>query len=325
MVFAMVQWSLRLLRAPLPPEGEPLLRRGLGGLEARRWGTAYALLWLAMLGAFYALFEALDDRHPGERAAALLAIAAAWIALNLLFVWFGRALVRVGERAAHPPTAAPAAPPARRAPAPAARTKAAPGSQPAAPAAGRPLEFLRTVAWIGGVAVLVALGRTLAPLRALEAYLKVHQRAFLIPLGALTILGGLLFLGGAIALMLAQGAPMTRQEIEELEGRRLRAGLGGVAGPAGMSWAAVRVPKMAVGAKADDAASFSEIKQAWQARAWEVSPRWRRFFLVMLGALLLFVGLFGIAIVLAPAGGKLLCAAALLYAGARTAWSFSRA
>jgi hypothetical protein len=173
--------------------------------------------------------------------------------------------------------------------------------------------------------VLVALGRTLAPLRALEAYLKVHQRAFLIPLGALTILGGLLFLGGAIALVLAQGAPMTRQEIEELEGRRLRAGLGGVAGPAGMSWAAVRVPKLAVGAKAGDAASFAEIKQAWHARAWEVSPRWRRFFLVMLGALLLFVGLFGIAIVLAPAGGKLLCAAALLYAGARTAWSFSRA
>jgi hypothetical protein len=46
---------------------------------------------------------------------------------------------------------------------------------------------------------------------------------------------------------------------------------------------------------------------------------------MMAGAALLFLGLFGVGIVIAPAGVKLLLAAAVLYAVVRTAIGFARA
>lgn len=54
--------------------------------------------------------------------------------------------------------------------------------------------------------------------------------------------------------------------------------------------------------------------QAWRQRAWRTSARWRANFAVLAGAALSVTGMFGIVIVLGPAGIKLLFGAAALYA-----------
>jgi len=325
MVLAMVQWSRRLLEAPLPAAGEGLLRKALACRAARRWGMAYAILWIVLLGAYSELFAVLGDLHPGRSFGLLVAVAIGWIGCNLLIVWFGRALRRTGKR-----TAAMRGPTQDRSwtqepdagvDTAATRIEPPPAATPSTRRGGRLLDLIRAVAWFGGVFLLLALGRTLVPLHNLEVWFMTHQRAFLLPLGVVAMLGFLLFLGSAVAMVLSQGTPMTRAEIEALERQSLRARLG----PGRVRWAAVRVPRTAVGAHAEDGASFAEIKAAFHARAWLVSPRWRHFFLMTSGVFLLMIGLFGAGIVIAPEGVKLLLAAALLYACVRTAWGFSRA
>ncbi|HEY8020865.1 MAG TPA: hypothetical protein VIH93_07175, partial [Thermoanaerobaculia bacterium] len=195
--------------------------------------------------------------------------------------------------------------------------------EPEAPAAAPPpasrlRETMGQAAGLAIVLLIIAIGQSLPTLRRLEVYLHLHQKACLVPLIALGSLGAVLFLGAAIAMVLAQGRPLSRRELEELERRMALLRQGG-------GWAAVRVPKLAVGAEAGEGASFAEIKTAFQLRAWEVSPRWRRMIAMMAGAALLFLGLFGVGIVIAPAGVKLLLAAAVLYAVVRTAIGFARA
>jgi hypothetical protein len=134
-------------------------------------------------------------------------------------------------------------------------------------------------------------------------------------------LGFLVFMGAAVSLALARGRPLAREEVDEMEGRRLT----GWPRPAFRRGAVYRTAGAAVGAGATDEASFAEVKAAWRARAWRGSPRWRRLFVWMAGTALLVVGGFGIGIVLAPAGIKLLLAAALGYAAVRTAAGLARA
>jgi len=314
MVYAMVQWGSALLQAPLPPEGGSLLRAVLEDRAARRWGAIYAALWIALLGAFLALFAALGDRQPLRRLAFLLPVAAGWIGLSLAFVWLARALARVGQRAAVASRVPrpDAEPPSEEVGAAEAQAIAPP------PPASRLRDTLGQAAGLAGVLLVIAVGQSLPPLRRLEVYLHLHQKACLVPLIALGSLGAVLFLGAAIAMVLAQGRPLSRRELEELERRLALLRQGG-------GWAAVRVPRLAVGAEAGEGASFAEIKTAFRLRAWEVSPRWRRMLSMMAGAALLVLGLFGVGIVIAPAGVKLLLAAAVLYAVVRTAVGFARA
>jgi hypothetical protein len=319
MVYAMVQWCAALLQAPLPPEGEPLLPSALRQPAVWRWGAIYAAVWIALIGAFLALFRAAGDRQPGRRLALLLAIAAGWSGLSLLFVWFGRGLARAGERQARAAAAGSDAGDGAEAISAGGPEPLLPDSPPPAPAS-RARDLAGQVAWLAGVLLLVTLGQTWPPLARLGAYFHLHQRAYLLPLVTLGALGFVLFLGSAIAMVLAEGRPMSRQEIEALERRALRRQLG-----AGAGRIAVRLPRLAVGAEAEDGASFADVKAAFRARAWEVSPRWRRLFLAMTGAAFLLVGLFGAGIVLAPAGFKLVLAGALLYAGVRTVRGFARA
>jgi hypothetical protein len=331
MVYAMVQWSIGLLQARLPAEGEPLLHRGLGGATTRRWGIIYGLLWIALIGAFYLLLGTLGDERPGRRLALLLGIATSWIGCNLVFVWYGRALRRVGERTAastqdagqpsHAEADRRSSPPelavrreSRRSRAPAARPQEAVGRH-------LPGSLVQAL-WIAGFLVIAALAQSLPPLRRLDDFFRAHQRVFLISLGAAAGVGLILFIGNAVAMVLARGVAMSREEIEELERRMMLLKAGS---PMALRWAAVRVPEAAVGAEVEETATFSEIKAAFRARAWQVSPYWRRFFSLMIGALLLAIGLFGIAVVLGPPAVKLLFAGAMLYAAIRLLWAFARA
>ena len=74
-----------------------------------------------------------------------------------------------------------------------------------------------------------------------------------------------------------------------------------------------------------DAASFREVKAAWRQRAWRASSRWRGFFVIGGGAMLMGLGLFAVFFVIGPPFVKLLVGAAVVYATVRTAWGFWRA
>jgi len=54
-------------------------------------------------------------------------------------------------------------------------------------------------------------------------------------------------------------------------------------------------------------------------------PRWRRFFLMLLGGFLVLFGILGLFIVIGPPWIKLISIIAILYATLRTAWAFWRA
>jgi hypothetical protein len=71
-------------------------------------------------------------------------------------------------------------------------------------------------------------------------------------------------------------------------------------------------------------ASVAEVKRAWRSGAWRTRP-WRPLFAGLAAAALMAIGLFGLGVVLAPAGIKALCAGALLYAAVRAAIAFARA
>jgi hypothetical protein len=266
---------------------------------------AYALVWAALIGAFLLLLDRAGAHPLGPYCLGLVLVALAWYGLNRLLIAFGRGL----QRAQTPPVEEPEPPADLPAVAP----------HPAAPARRLPdvLSWARTAAVI---LVAVALG-ALPPFQRFHTWTTGHQRALLwmtIPMGAL---GFVLFMGGIIHLVLTQGRPMSRQEIDEMERRRhkLRAG------PAVWSGYRYRTFGLAVGAQAEEGATFGEIKDAWRTRAWEFSPRWRRMFLLMLGVALLVVGLFGSLLVVAPARAQILIAAALIYAAVRTATGFARA
>src|SRR4051812_2954050 len=98
MVYAMVQWATAVLQAPPPADGEPLLSTALARPAARRWGAVYLALWIALAGAFLALFAALGERRLGGRLALLVAIAAGWIGFSALLVAFASALARAAAR-----------------------------------------------------------------------------------------------------------------------------------------------------------------------------------------------------------------------------------
>ena len=71
--------------------------------------------------------------------------------------------------------------------------------------------------------------------------------------------------------------------------------------------------------------SFASVKQAWRLRSWRYHRRWRLLFAMMLGAMLLFFGLFGLMFMLGSAGVKLLFLLVMLYVLFQSLRGFSRA
>jgi hypothetical protein len=90
-------------------------------------------------------------------------------------------------------------------------------------------------------------------------------------------------------------------------------------------WFAQRFSGLVISGGFHDEAPFWELKRAFQRGVWWSEPRWRRFSLMGLGAILLTFGLFGFIFFVSSPGIKLLMAGALLYATFRTAWGFYHA
>jgi hypothetical protein len=303
MVFVMVRWGRAVLEQPPRPEA------------VRSWWVAYLAVWTLLVAAFLWFLRRAGSTTPGRDLLLMLFVAAGWLGFSYALVAFGRALQRTNERAAVRAAEEPEAPPAADRPL----------GEPAAPPARAPRSHLREIleqalSLIAALAA-IAVGSVLPPLQRLHDWTQTHQRPLLwitIPLGAI---GFALFIGCTVAMVLAQGEPISRQEIDEMDRRILERKLG----PGRMRVSAFRNFGLVVGSQAEDGASFADIKQAWALRAWAFSPRWRRMFLMMLGTALLFFGLFGSFFVIAPAGVKLLLGGAFVYAVARTAAGFARA
>ncbi|HEX5714813.1 MAG TPA: hypothetical protein VF179_01565, partial [Thermoanaerobaculia bacterium] len=82
---------------------------------------------------------------------------------------------------------------------------------------------------------------------------------------------------------------------------------------------------MVLRAQAQESVTLAEVKAAWRIRAWQVSPRWRRIFLIQIGVALFAIGLFGSLFVLAFQGLKLLLGGVIVYAVVRTVVAFIKA
>ena len=77
----------------------------------------------------------------------------------------------------------------------------------------------------------------------------------------------------------------------------------------------------AVGQQVESSNSFRDIKVALRSGAWRRDTAWRRFLLIICGALLWLYGGFGIAFVLGPAAIKLIVGATVCYVSIRFGWS----
>jgi hypothetical protein len=71
-----------------------------------------------------------------------------------------------------------------------------------------------------------------------------------------------------------------------------------------------------------DEARFWRLRKAFRDGEWWSVPRWRRFTLMMLGAILLFYGLFGLLILLFPPGLKFFLFLVVVYATTRSLYGF---
>jgi len=72
-----------------------------------------------------------------------------------------------------------------------------------------------------------------------------------------------------------------------------------------------------------DEARFWRVRKAIQDGEWWRVPRWRRFTLMMLGAILLFYGLFGLLFLLFTPGVKFLLFLVVIYATVRSVYAFA--
>jgi hypothetical protein len=317
MVGAMVQFTTALLAVDLHRRPPPAPH---GVSPARFWGVLYAALWISLLAGFFHLFALLGgDGRRTRNVGFLVLFALGWLGFNALFIAFARALARVQQRTA-PPTGRPRA-------ADVGRTVA--DTEPSSLAGEEHTlrERLASAATLVAILALVAVGEAVPALKALEPLMDAHRRALLFVTVPLGVAGWLLLVGGGIYLVLSRGLPMSREEVEAMERRRPgeRLAGGGRGAVARWSGSVYRFHGVELGAEAREEASFAEVKAAWRHRAWRFSPRWRGIFTMAAGAAALTFGLFGSLLVIAPAGVKLLIAAALAYAVVRTASGFARA
>ena len=178
----------------------------------------------------------------------------------------------------------------------------------------------RTLATILVVLILALVAEHIQPLQDLDAYLTAHPDTIhwlsWLTLG-LTGIGVLLLVGTPLVVRVGDES-YTDEVVDGTTGSDPQPSPQG-----GLSL--YRFRGRQVETSFTDEASLSAVKAAWRQRAWRTSPRWLRFFLMLVGGLFITIGLFGYFAVIGPPVVKLLAAAALVYAGVRTAWAFRRA
>lgn len=158
-------------------------------------------------------------------------------------------------------------------------------------------------------------------LKAVDAWIAARREELLIVTIAGSA-GGIFLLVGAVIVMLMEGGePMDHTAVENQsramrDARRL---------PYAWRASSYRLFGRGAGAAGHDQFSLMELKGAFASGALLRDPVWRRRGCAAAGGLLIFLGVFGLMIVVAPLALKLLLAAVVLYALARVAWAAVRA
>jgi hypothetical protein len=266
-----------------------------------RWGLVYALAWLALIAAFLVLLAVTGDGFTARNLALLGAVVAGYLALNALLIVFARALVQANRRSAVAADTreideGPGALAGR------VRDEQEPSLDRSEPAAAEDT---------GAVAAV-------APAPAATPWPRVRRALEMVAFLA----GVLLVIGVAEAV-----PPLVRLEAWTNAHRgQLLLATGILAGTGFVLFiGAVLHLVLTVSARGEETFALAEVEAAWRARAWRVSPTWRRRFALLAGATLLTLGLMGIALALAPVGLKLVIAGFLVYAALRTLAALRRA
>ena len=170
----------------------------------------------------------------------------------------------------------------------------------------------------GLVLLAIILAEAFKPFKDLEQLIKQHESVLLAGTIGMAVLGFVIFMGSILTLIMNQGEPMSHREVED-SSRRIR---DQAAWPYTWRASAYRVFGKTAGRQADDEFSFHEMKEAMRTGAWLRSSKWRRRFFTTAGALMMFLGIFGMIFVLGPTWIKVFVSGAVVYALARTAWGF---
>lgn len=322
LVVVMMRFSAAMIEPPAPPAEQRIGPRPWG--RARRLGALYLLLWVGIITAFLHLGRLTGVAWDLANLALLVLVVGSWLGFNALWITLVRKLTRADAVAA----AAPIDLEAEDAALALAEAEELGGEEPEdepEPPPPKPVSRLRSfLTTTGGVLVVllfVALGEALPPVKALEGYFDAHLATARGAAVAVAGLGFALFLGDTIAMAVAGGKPPSREEAAEMQ-RRLFARS---QGSAFRREAALRPPAALAGTRTMNTLTLRDLRLAWGANAWQFSGRWRRIFVMAAGAVLMVLWIFGVGIVLAPAGLKLLLMCVLAYAAVRTAAGLRRA
>ena len=168
------------------------------------------------------------------------------------------------------------------------------------------------LAWLRNILLcllVVAVGEWLPWMPAIQRFQEAHPSIDRVLIGvavAMTILGVLLL---AFTQFLVRVPDPHRAQIFKTTGAMKGPGrfFSGVMLSAGFS----------------DQAPIWRLKKAFRDGEWWRVPRWRRFTLMMLGAILTFYGLFGLLFLLSPPGLKFFLLLVVLYATVRSVYAFA--
>ncbi len=330
LVVVMMRFSAAMIEPPPAPAEQHIGPRPWS--RARRLGALYLLLWVGIIAAFLHLGRLTGVAWDLTNLALLALVIGSWLGFNALWIILVRKLTRADAAASAGPIdleaedAALALAKAEELGGEEPEAQAEPEAEPPPPKpVSRLRSFLTTTGGVLVVLLFVALGEALPPVKALEGYFDAHLATARAAAVAVAGLGFALFLGGTIAMAVAGGKPPSREEAAEMQ-RRLFARSEGSAfwGSAFRREAALRPPAALTGTRTMNTLTLRDLRLAWGANAWQFSGRWRRIFMMAAGAVLMVLGIFGVGIVLAPAGLKLLLLCVLAYAVVRTAAGLRR-
>lgn len=203
---------------------------------------------------------------------------------------------------------------------------------PAAPGLGA-LAWARLMAfarWAIRIAVILAaifvagvIGELVPPLKALEAWMTAERVPLMYIVGGMALLGVFVMLGG-IMLVIRERGDARRLDHTGVE-NVARSVYDAQRAPRFWRTSTYRIVGWTWGAAGDDQYSFRELKEAFASGAILREKLWRWRLVAMLGAAMIFFGVFGAAIVYTPLALKILLAAVVLYAVVRTVWGLVRA
>lgn len=160
----------------------------------------------------------------------------------------------------------------------------------------------------------------LPPMPALAAWIQKREWSLMIATGSVGVLGFTLMMGGILKLLMDQDESLSHADVEDVE-RSVRM----AARPVAWRASSYRILGKAAGRQGAESFKLQELKAAWKSGAvWHI-PVWRRRLITTIGALMLFIGLFGLIVVVGPASLKVLFGGALLYALVRLTWGFWQA